>query len=181
MRNFDTHDISHLMGGPLHGGEICKACGLEGDELSRNPCSPKSPAMTPPLHTLSSLLALSTSPSGLEQLRILAAEADGYTKVDATWCWIPPEGIGDLPYMVKTPDYPASLDAIFAAEARFGIHDRSKHDLVGAWTGYAKMLLHLIYGHATFGVDLAFLTPVQRTILFILTAQELNQQNKTTV
>lgn len=132
-------------------------------------------------HTPESLLALKESPEGLEQLRIIAAEFDGWELhwkgdhgLESEWVK-ESNNVRSFLYESDLPNYPTSLDAIFAAEERLGLHDKQRLKIV--WLSYAK---------ATFGYlgrcfptyeDFAFLPPPIRLIPFILTAQwkEQNQ------
>lgn len=144
-------------------------------------------------HTPESLLALTKSPEGLEQLRIIAAEFDGFKW--SAWnpvmggngcCYLDREGIFteeeiELPrcenFDDDIPNYPTSLDAIFAAEERLGLHDRNNHELLGSWYAFTKALMIAIYGSVYHQSDITFLPPRLRLIPFILTAQwkEQNQ------
>lgn len=120
-------------------------------------------------HTPESLLALTKSPEGLEELRIIAAHADKmrcvmdsrkYEKGITAF----PAGYGsdlnDPQYRIEVPNYPTSLDAIFAAEERLGLHDEANRKLRAFW-----------YVNASKYFDPVWADPAQRTVIFILTAQ----------
>lgn len=159
-------------------------------------------AMTPP-HTPESLLALTKSPEELEQLRIIAAELDGWTREANKWGQIvilTPDGDELWHYdsrgnsygpattwdskitKARVPNYPTSLDAIFAAEERLGLHSKTPDpelnyepwEIKQVWMNHVAGLL----GYGCFvslsSMDpaaLAFLPPLLRLIPFILTAQ----------
>lgn len=129
--------------------------------------------MTTP-HTLESLLTLTKSPEGLEQLRIIAAQFDGWT--DLKWRGVEESrSLYGKPILrpggIIVPNYHTSLDAIFAAEERLGLHKQGF--LQNFWIEQAGRMI----GKVWWENQVAFLTPAQRTIIFILTAQwkEQNQ------
>lgn len=147
--------------------------------------------MTTP-HTPESLLALTKSPEGLGQLRIIAAKLDGWYHVQSKDLKFPsvyPEGAWRHPdrgtWLFQMdckvdggiPRYPTSLDAIFAAEERLGLHDRDNKDMRKKWHNLLHYVVELtLIGnvYTTPGVevaDIAFLPPPLRLIPFILTAQ----------
>lgn len=119
-------------------------------------------------HTPESLLALTKSPDGLEQLRIIAAEADGFNKCPCGKKFCVWRNDGDGSFI--TPNYPYSLDAIFAAEDRLRIHDVHSQ-LNSEWKK------HLTHISEITGIGFLSFTPPLRLIPFILTAQwkEQNQ------
>lgn len=135
--------------------------------------------MTPP-HTPESLLALKESPEGLEQMRIIAAEFDGFKW--SAWnpvmggngcCYLDREGIFteeeiELPrcenFDNDIPNYPTSLDAIFAAEDRLRIHDVHSQ-LNSEWKKHLTRVSEIT------GIGFLSFTPPLRLIPFILTAQ----------
>jgi len=137
-------------------------------------------------HTTESLLALTKSPEGLEQLRIIAAKFDKWWQAGQVssdelghhYPWFrdgdPVEGVSDASFL---PNYPTSLDAIFAAEERLGLHDLANTELRRQWEQYAALIVFSKNGLQFKSVDLAFLPPPLRLIPFILTAQwkEQNQ------
>lgn len=131
-------------------------------------------------HTLETLLPLLDTPEGLEKLRILTAEADGWRFKDVE---VLLGDIADTPIWETgwisdhegyvgngngLPNYTTSLDAIFAAEERLGLpgDDSIRH----IWQDYTEDMLRTITGMYA-SHQLAFLTAAQRCILFILTAQ----------
>lgn len=146
-------------------------------------------------HTPESLLALKESPEGLEQLRIIAAQFDGWINVgwqprncfdkstdiqlgnDKDW-WRHPEE-KEVCMERDLPLYPTSLDAIFAAEERLGLHDESNMELRAIWESFADaVILHCTQNaFKPESHELAFLPPPLRLIPFILAAQwkEQNQ------
>lgn len=121
----------------------------------------------------------------LEKLRILAAEADGWTEIayrrhpeenklyndepDYLWFGVNPEKTG----VRKLADYTTSLDAIFSAEERLGIHGGK---LQGVWCCVVEQLLGFL-GISDCRTSFAFLTPAIRTAAFIETA-EWKKNNK---
>lgn len=132
--------------------------------------------MTPP-HTPESLLALTKSPEGLEQMQEAAALYDGFTELErykpASGCLTGMKnGAKEL-----VPFYPTSLDAIFAAEERFGLHDEAAfYDLCKVWASFADALIYRVYDVVA-PHYFAFLPPPLRLIVYTLTAQwkEQNQ------
>lgn len=128
-------------------------------------------------HTPETLLALTKSPDGLEQLRIIAAYADeGWFQPESmrhypsskTWH---KRGHGDKYFCGSgIPEYTTSLDAIFAAEDRLRIHDVHSR-LNSEWKKHLTRVSEI--------TDIGFLsfTPPLRLIIFILTAQ-WKEQNK---
>lgn len=142
--------------------------------------------MTPP-HTPESLLALTKSPEGLEQLRIIAAELDG--EDPSYQCeyhgTVPDDRVSDgmkcpwcRSYVEREcPNYPTSLDTIFAAEERLGLHDRSNKNLRLKWFDLLQYTAELtlvgnVYTTPRIEVtDLVALPPCLRLIPLILTAQ----------
>lgn len=130
--------------------------------------------MTPP-HTPESLLALTKSLEGLEQLRIIAAPYDNWIKDDDGWWECVPEMVGFR--LNNPPNYPTSLDAIFAAEERLGLHDLANTKLRRQWEEYAVIVAFSQNVLQFKAIDLAFIPPPLRLIPFILTAQwkEQNQ------
>lgn len=138
-------------------------------------------------HTLETLLPLLDTPEGLERLRILTAEADGWTDVafrkhpdsnklcndepDYLWFGVNPEKTG----IKKLADYTTSLDAIFAAEERLGLHNPNNGAVRQLWYGNARRLLDCSNIEKSEEFELAFLSPAQRSIAFILTAQSIKK------
>lgn len=125
-------------------------------------------------HTIESLCAL-IGPDGNpvsneagDKLRIWTAEADGWRHEGSVngeiWMWPPYFGDSCPP-----PPYTTSLDAIFAAEERAGIH--KLRCLRGIWFVSANQILKNSLGTMKSTVDFAFFTPAQRCIPFILTRQ----------
>lgn len=133
---------------------------------------------TPP-HTPESLLALTKSPEGLEQMRIIAAKLDGWYHVQSKDLKFPsvyPEGAWRHPdrgtWLFQMdckvdggiPRYPTSLDAIFAAEDRLRIHDVHSQ-LNSEWKKHLTRVSEIT------GIGFLSFTPPLRLIPFILTAQ----------
>jgi len=112
-------------------------------------------------HTPESLLALTKSPEGLEQLRIIAAQFDGFTRSKYM-------GADDWrqgkTWVQSPPNYPTSLDAIFAAEDRLRIHDVHSQ-LNSEWKKHLTRVSEIT------GIGFLSFTPPLRLIPFILTAQ----------
>jgi len=125
-------------------------------------------------HTPESLLALTKSPEGLYELRYQAALADGYFEVERRGTKI----VGVNPRLLKrehVPFYPTSLDAIFAAEERLGLHKLCKHDaLYQKWEEFADDLICQFTDFIS-AAEFAFLPPPLRLIVYILTAQGKEQ------
>lgn len=136
-------------------------------------------------HTLETLPPLLDTPEGLW---VATATADNWTKLQfityhgkAILIGSHPDSTEDdmnfpnnLPmdeeWLAAVPNYTASLDAIFAAEARLGLpgDDSIRH----IWQDYTEDMLRTITGMYA-SHQLAFLTAAQRCISFILTAQEV--------
>lgn len=124
---------------------------------------------TPP-HTPESLLALTKSPEGLYELRYQAALADGYFEVERRGTKI----VGVNPCLLKrehVPFYTTSLDAIFAAEERLGLHDPDAFGFREVWLRFAAFTIREDRGQCLTTNSVSFLPPPLRLIPFILTAQ----------
>ena len=150
-------------------------------------------------HTLETLLPLLDSPEGLEKLRILTAEADGWSRKANKWgqpVILTPKGNELWHYddrgnsygpattwncsitKARLPNYPTSLDAIFAAEERIGLHNKEIWDCQDTWFGYAEDVYHALDGDFPDPWEHAFMTPARRCIPYILTAQEIREAGK---
>lgn len=130
--------------------------------------------MTHTLETLLPLLDKDGNPINQEasdKLRVWAAELDGLTKGYINGhspkdCLL----LGGFHscFCQDFPRYPTSLDAIYAAEKRAGIHDPANRDLRHFWIEQAGRMI----GKTWWENYIAFLTPAQRTVTFILTLQQ---------
>lgn len=146
-------------------------------------------------HTLESLTALEDTPDGYEQMRIIAAGFDGmvlhpnpygsklYWHRDGEVYAVTLTGKDHYHGVKFLPDYPASIDAVFAAEERIGLHAplcASNAQIFAEWNFNAVKLLRICRSDASipFGTtDICFLKAFYRCILFILTAQHLQEDN----
>lgn len=142
------------------------------------------------MNTPKSLLALAESPEGQEQVRIIAGEIDGWTQIafrkhpesnkicndepDELWFGINPEKTG----VRKLAEYTTSLDAIFAAEKRLGLHDFNNYDMRVFWYHQADHLSQLQTGIQLESHDMAFVSILDRCICFILTAQHYRDNHE---
>lgn len=128
-------------------------------------------------HTLETLLPLLESNEGLERLRILAAEADGWIlHYSAEWDSAHDEWSkdGEFKYPNMLPNYTTSLDAIFAAEERLGLHDRDNKR--NRWLSFVEKMQRLQGVTDSYRAMVPFLTAAQRCIPFIITAQRIKKQ-----
>lgn len=126
------------------------------------------------MHTLETLLPLLDSPEGLEKLRILAAEADGvplHYKLEGQESYNKWMMDGVCFFLKDFPHYPTSLDAIFAAEERLGLHDPKNRRLRNYWENMFFDLLREIQERTADFTDIYFASPAIRTAVFIPTAQ----------
>jgi len=138
--------------------------------------------MTHTLETLLPLLDKDGNPinqEAFDKLRVWAAELDGW-KWNAECdlggkafpeCWTHDE-FNMVFHDYELPNYPTSLDAIYAAEKRAGLHDVNNIELRRQWEQFAALILFSEYGTGFKSVMLAFLTPAQRAVIFILTLQQ---------
>lgn len=143
--------------------------------------------MTPP-HTPESLLALTKSPEGLEQLWVAAAIFDKWTKLEFLSYHkkrilvgshpdsldsdknFPNSSRMDEEWLAPVPPFPTSLDAIFAAEERLGLHDNKNEDLRSEWRFFMRKMFADLH-RCNLSTEIALLPPPIRLIPFILTAQ----------
>lgn len=143
--------------------------------------------MTHTLETLLPLLDKDGNPINQEasdKLRVWAAELDGLTRHDESYPYPKSSnGIckrivwkrdGEVVYTSDDdlPNYPTSLDAIYAAEKRAGLHDSK--ELQNSWECFADDLFmqNKYQPDSPSGTFFALLTPAQRTVILILTLQQ---------
>ena len=122
--------------------------------------------MNPP-RTLESLTALSKTPEGFQQLRIMVAELCGWTRIGTTGNHGVPYGLAPDPAgmdLLDLPDYVGSLDAMAEAEKQL-FTDDLRHDYVD-WLDVIMDCRSMICEKST-----TFATALQRAIALILTLQ----------
>jgi len=134
--------------------------------------------MTHTLETLLPLLDKDGNPINQEasdKLQVWAAELDGWRLVKGDKSFKTPDlWVKDNVWyqLEDAPHYPTSLDAIYAAEKRAGLHDDEEYDLQEKWFRFADTLFHRLTSRFLNYRDVAFLTPAQRTVILILTLQQ---------
>lgn len=149
-------------------------------------------------HTPESLLALTKSPEGLEKLNIIGNVFAGTHTVQSkvindgelwdvydsegrisqfTWLFCGIKKVSTDLQGIPLAPFTTSLDAIFAAEERLGLHDPENYEMRVFWYHQADRLSSLQSGMQLESHDVAFESKIDRCIAFILTAQwkEQNQ------
>lgn len=126
------------------------------------------------LETLLSLLDSKGNPKdqvSFELLKGQAAIADLWDNICEHGVWWESEHFPNALSFEDLPDYPTSLDAIFAAEERLGLHDVNNTKLRCVWGLYAEEFYQLTTKMFIENTGYAFISPAIRTAAFILTAQ----------